>query len=318
MTNIDEILSAELTQVQRAAATDTAAEVRCLACAGSGKSRTLAYRVAWLLDQGADPRSIVAFTFTEKAADAIKLRVAQALEATGRSATVLGAMYIGTIHAYCQYLLGVMDARYRQFDVLDENGLTLYLISRYPQLEIAPLREAWASNAGPLGYFKTIGAVADAWKTANEELLDLAEIAAEDPQLGLALFNVQKGLDSDHFIDFSLMVRLAVDALRANHPGALEAVARLEHLMVDEYQDVNTVQEELVRELHQRSRTLLSWETMTKRSMPGAAPTSRTSSCSISATRVLLRTRCPGISAARQRSSSLRMPSPTRNSGQPA
>ena len=256
MTNIDEILSAELTPVQRAAATDTAAEVRCLACAGSGKSRTLAYRVAWLLDQGADPRSIVAFTFTEKAADAIKLRVAQALEATGKSSTVLGAMYIGTIHSYCQYLLGVMDARYRQFDVLDENGLTLYLISRYPQLEIAPLREAWAGNAGPLGYFKTISAVADAWKTTNEELLDLAEIAAEDPQLGLALFNVQNGLDSDHFIDFSLMVRLAVDALRANHPGALEAVARLEHLMVDEYQDVNTVQEELVRELHQRSRTL--------------------------------------------------------------
>ena len=74
----------------------------------------------------------MAFTFTEKAADAIKLRVAQALETTGKSPTVLGAMYIGTIHAYCQYLLGVMDARYRQFDVLDDNGLILYLISPLP------------------------------------------------------------------------------------------------------------------------------------------------------------------------------------------
>lgn len=256
MTNIDEILSAELTQVQRAAATDTAAEVRCLACAGSGKSRTLAYRVAWLLDQGADPRSIVAFTFTEKAADAIKLRVAQALEATGKSPTAVGAMYIGTIHAYCQYLLGVMDARYRQFDVLDENGLTLYLISRYPQLGIAPLRDVWATSNGSLGYFKTINGVANAWKTANDELMDLASVEAEDAQLGQVLFNIQEGLNRDHFIDFSLMIRLAVEALQANRPGATEAVASLRHLMVDEYQDVNRVQEELIRELHQRSETL--------------------------------------------------------------
>ena len=256
MRSINEVLESELTPDQRAAATDTAAEVRCLACAGSGKSRTLAYRVAWLLDQGADPSSIVAFTFTDKAADAIKLRVAQALEATGQSPTVLGAMYIGTIHAYCQYLLSVMDARYRQFDVLDDNGLILYLISRYPELDIMPLRRAWSTNDGLFPYFKTINEVANAWKTANEEMLDFEEIAQADPQLGQALTNISQGLDKDHFIDFSLMVRRAAEALQANSQGALQAVAPLEHLMVDEYQDVNTVQETLISELHQRSKTL--------------------------------------------------------------
>ena len=256
MTNIDEILSRELTPLQHAAAADTAAEVRCLACAGSGKSRTLAYRVAWLIDQGADPKSIVAFTFTEKAADSIKLRVAQALEAVGRSPTILGAMYIGTIHAYCQYLLGVMDARFRQFDVLDDNGLTLYLISRYPQLGIAPLRVAWSGSGGRASYFRTIAAVANAWKTANEEMTDLEAIAMADPRLGQVLINVRDGLDQGHFIDFSLMVRLAVEALQTNHPGVLQAIAGLEHLMVDEYQDVNTVQETLISELHERSSSL--------------------------------------------------------------
>ena len=256
MTSIHEILHDKLTPEQRAAVTDTSTEVRCLACAGSGKSRTLAYRVAWLLDQGVDPRSIVAFTFTDKAADSIKLRVAQALKATGRPSTVLGAMYIGTIHAYCQYLLSTMDARYRQFDVLDDNGLSLYLLSRYPQLAISPLRDAWSRNDRPFPYFKTIDAVADAWKTANEEMLDLTAIAEADPQLGQALINIKEGLDKDQFIDFSLMVYLAVEALQANRPGALHAVAQLEHLMVDEYQDVNTVQEALIRELHQRSKTL--------------------------------------------------------------
>ena len=254
--DIDEILQKELTPDQRAAATDSAAEVRCLACAGSGKSRTLAYRVVWLLDQGADPASIVAFTFTEKAADSIKLRVAQALDVTGRSPTVLGAMYIGTIHAYCQNLLSVMDARYRQFDVLDDNGLTLYLVSRYPQLGIAPLRRAWAGKSQLAPYFRTIKDVADAWKTANEEMLDLEDLAAEEPQLGEVLIDIRDGLDRDHFLDFSLMVRLAVEALEANRSGAVQAVSRLEHLMVDEYQDVNTVQEMLIRELHARSSTL--------------------------------------------------------------
>lgn len=198
----------------------------------------------------------MAFTFTEKAADSIKLRVAQALEATGRPATVLGAMHIGTIHAYCQYLLSTMEARYRQFDVLDDNALTLYLISRYPQLEISSLREAWSRNERPFPYFRTIDEVAEAWKTANEEMLDLDAVAAQDPQLGQVLENIKEGLDSGHFIDFSLMVRLAVEALQANRPGALDAVGRLEHLMVDEYQDVNTVQEALIRELHRRSKSL--------------------------------------------------------------
>lgn len=256
MTNIDEVLGAELTPLQRAAAADPSREIRCLACAGSGKSRTLAYRVAWLIDQGADPRSIVAFTFTEKAADTIKLRVADALHETGISPTVVGAMYIGTIHAFCQYLLAGMDARYRQFDVLDDNGLTLFLVSRYAALGIAPLRDAWSGSTGRAGYFRTIDAVATAWKTANEEMLDLDEIVEAEPQLGEVLVNIRDALDQSHFIDFSLMVRLAVEALQDGDPGAIQAIAGLKHLMVDEYQDVNAVQETLIRELHERCSSL--------------------------------------------------------------
>jgi DNA helicase-2/ATP-dependent DNA helicase PcrA len=103
---IEDLLRARLTQVQFAAAMDPAVEVLALACAGSGKSRTSAYRIARLVTDGADPASIVAFTFTDKAADSMKLRVAEALTAAGFDATVLGAMYIGTIHSYCQTVLG--------------------------------------------------------------------------------------------------------------------------------------------------------------------------------------------------------------------
>ena len=68
-----------------------------------------------------------------------------------------------------------MDARYRQFDVLDDDGLTLYLISRYSSLGIAPLRTAWSNSDRPFPYFKTTNDVANAWETANEEMLDAAE-----------------------------------------------------------------------------------------------------------------------------------------------
>ncbi len=73
------------------AATDPAREILCLACAGSGKSRTLAYRIARLIADGEPPSGIVAFTFTEKAAESIKQQVAKALLAGGLDPMVLGA-----------------------------------------------------------------------------------------------------------------------------------------------------------------------------------------------------------------------------------
>lgn len=262
MAGTDHILRQELTPVQFAAATDPALEVEALACAGSGKSKVLAYRSARLLAQGEDPKGLVAFTFTDKAADSIKLRVSQALEATGLEPTLVGAMYIGTIHGYCQRLLGEIDARYRQFDVLDDNRLTMYLMSRYGDpryggLGLAAVRNAHPTAQGqPARYFDTIQQVANAWKLINDELLDLAEIQRHDPVIGQVLVRLADRLDRDQFYDFSLMVRRVVDALAQGDDAVERALAGLRHLMVDEYQDVNPVQERLISLMHERSKTL--------------------------------------------------------------
>lgn len=250
--SIDQVLSNELTPQQYAAAADTTKEVLCLACAGSGKSRTLAYRIARLLAQNEPPDGIVAFTFTEKAADSIKRRVSQALTTAGLDPTVMGAMYIGTIHAYCQHVLCDMDATYRQYDVLDENRLKLYLISRFHKLGL----QSFLRSARGRSYFDTIKQISDAWKTANDELLDFNSVAAEDQDIGELLTRIQNGLRTDQYIDFSLMIRDVVEAVRDNAPGVENGIGRLRHLMVDEYQDVNPCQEELIRLLHQRSQTL--------------------------------------------------------------
>ena len=249
-TNIEEILRQELTDEQRAAATDESADILVIACAGSGKSRTLAYRIAWLIARGADPASIVAFTFTEKAADSIQQRVATALMKTGRSATEVGRVRIGTIHGFCRETLVRIDARYRQFDVLDQNGLHLFLMSRYPELGIRDLRD----RAGR--YFATITALADAWANLHDEMLDLEDVTLHDQDLGEALSRLRDLLDDSNYIDFSSMIRLIVDRLQAGDPATLEAVGGIRHLLVDEYQDTNPLQERLIRLLRSGCETL--------------------------------------------------------------
>jgi DNA helicase II / ATP-dependent DNA helicase PcrA len=247
----DLLQNGDLTQEQYNAVTDTANEVLCLACAGSGKSRTLAFRIARLIHEGNPPESIVAFTFTEKAAESIKRRVADALERCGLQVEMVGAMYIGTIHSYCQNLLGQMDARYRQFEVLDENRLKLFLLSRYYDLGLNVLQEAKGSRM-----FATIAETANAWKMANDELLNFDEIANHDPELGQCLRNIYNRLDRDEYIDFSLMIRLAVEALQGNSDEVNRALTGIKHLMVDEYQDVNPSQEALIAGIYERIDTL--------------------------------------------------------------
>jgi len=244
--NINEILDRKLTPTQKAAAVDPTNEILCLACAGSGKSRTLAYRIARLLADGESPESILAFTFTDKAAESIKRRVSEALSEVGIDQNVLGAMYIGTIHSFCQSILGQIDAVYRQFDVLDENRLKLYIISRYPQLGLAALKPR--ARGGK--YFDAIKKLSDAWTTLNDELFEIDEVRANDAMLGQVLTALRDSLRRDQFIDFSSMIRFVVDALRLRNRGALAATAQFRHLMVDEYQDVSPSQEELIRQLH--------------------------------------------------------------------
>lgn len=246
------LLERELTLEQKDAVLDDSREILCLACAGSGKSRTLAYRVARLMVQGESPKSVVAFTFTEKAAESIKLTISKVLEKAEINPNIIGAMYIGTIHSYCQYLLGEIDSTYRQYDVLDGNKFALYLISRYGPLGLADFQQQ-----RQLAYFDTISRITDTWATFNDERCTLEQIQTQDVDLFTILSNIKDSLAEDQFIDFSSMIRLVVDGLIENRREAERAVSSLKHLLVDEYQDVNPLQEELIRQLHQRSESLL-------------------------------------------------------------
>lgn len=235
----EEILRLNLTDDQYNAVIDDAKHILCLACAGSGKSRTLAFKIAFLISEGAAPESIVAFTFTEKAAESIKRRVAEALRKFGLSENYIGAMFIGTLDSFCQKLLGNIDATYRQYDILDQNGLFLFVLSRFYQLGLRHQRGVWS--------FNTIKELTAAWQTINNENLDLDEIDTYDSDLHAKLSSMSERLLSDGYMDFSYAIKLAVKELKKISIREGSYIEKYRYLLVDEYQDINPIQEEFIK-----------------------------------------------------------------------
>lgn len=235
----EEMLHTNLTDEQYAAVIDDSKNILCLACAGSGKSRTLAYKIAYLISKGEMPESIIAFTFTEKAAESIKRRVAEALYRFGLSENIVGAMFIGTLDAFCQKLLGDINARYRQFDILDQNRLVLYVMSRQRKLGI--------SNGK--GYFKRIKDFTDAWQTMHNENITLKDIEQYDADLFEQLLCLSDSMSADGYMDFSFAIYLAVQELKKIDKKEGSYIEKFKYLFVDEYQDINPVQEEFIKTL---------------------------------------------------------------------
>ena len=227
----EEILHLNLTDEQYAAVIDDSRNILCLACAGSGKSRTLAYKIAYLISQGEEPESIIAFTFTEKAAESIKRRVAEALRKFGLSENIVGAMFIGTLDAFCQKLLGDINAKYRQFDILDQNRLVLYVMSRQYKLGLKNGK----------GYFNRIKEFTDAWQTMHNENIDLKDIEKYDTELFNSLSCLSDSMSADGYMDFSFAIYLAVQELKK--------IEKKEGSYIDEYQDINPIQEEFIKTL---------------------------------------------------------------------
>ncbi len=235
----EKILELNLTNEQYAAVIDESRNILCLACAGSGKSRTLAYKIAYLISKGEAPESIIAFTFTEKAAESIKRRVAEALHKFGLSENIVGAMFIGTLDAFCQKLLGDINARYRQFDILDQNRLVLYVMSRQRKLGLT----------NGQGYFKRIKEFTDAWQTMHNENIALEDIEQYDVELFKRLTCLSESMSADGYMDFSFAIYLAVQELKKIDKKEDSYIEKFKYLFVDEYQDINPIQEEFIKTL---------------------------------------------------------------------
>lgn len=233
--------TAEIPQLEGDAAKAVAhrgSHIQIIAAAGSGKTEVVSQRVASLLADGEAPESIVAFTFTEKAASELKERIRERVTARmGSEATdQLGRVFVGTIHAYCFRMLQTYVPRYETYTPLDSNQLTNFLYQHSRFIGITDLTPTD-------GTFKNIAAFQRGIDVLENELIDLMTLPAGD--FKAAVHAYYAALDRYQFMSFGTQIVRAVEALA--DPEVHTAVASpLRHLIVDEYQDVNPAQERLV------------------------------------------------------------------------
>lgn len=130
---ISTVLRRGLTDAQSRAVSSPKRHVLVVAGAGSGKTEVMARRIAWWVGiEGVPKDAIVAFTFTERAAEEMKFRIRSWLEAITPAGEELslGGMYVGTIHGYClAKIREYWPDEYHNYDILDE-GARVALVLR--------------------------------------------------------------------------------------------------------------------------------------------------------------------------------------------
>ena len=211
--------------------------LQIIASAGSGKTEVVSQRVADLLSDGFPAESIVAFTFTERAAGELKNRIVHRVEDRLGTAALdqLAGLFVGTIHSFCFRLLQQRVPRYETYDVLDDNQLTAFLSREANRLQIRQLDPRQRLFASIAAFLKSVDVV-------ENELLDPA--AMLDP-FGSVLREYYETLDRYRLLTYGQQIVRAVRELELPELAA-EVHARLQHLIVDEYQDVNPAQERLI------------------------------------------------------------------------
>ncbi len=256
----DELLDG-LNPAQREAVTHERGALLIVAGPGSGKTRVITRRIAWLVRaRHVDPRRILAITFTNKAAREMRERVAVLLPDVGGAHTgrgtappARGTAWISTFHAMGARILRreieVLGGFTRDFTIYD-TGDRQSVIKRAIQdagFDSTRFRPA------------VVGGWISAWKNKGWEEPAAVRIDAddEDEVLENEVFTkvrkrYEETLRASNALDFDdLLVKVL--ELFERHPGVRDAYAeRFEHLLVDEYQDTNRVQYRIVRHLGSR------------------------------------------------------------------
>jgi len=211
-------------------------DLQVIACAGSGKTESISRRVAALVAEGAAPASIVAFTFTERAATELSERIARrVVERMGAGFRErLAPLFVGTIHSYCFRVLQDHVPRYGNFDVLDEHRHAAFLSREFHRLGLGRLR---ARHWAPIrDFLRTVDVI-------GNEVIPAA--ALEGTPVGDCYRAYREALDRRRLLTFGLLITCALEAL--DDPLLYERVhAPLGHLFVDEYQDINPAQQRLI------------------------------------------------------------------------
>lgn len=226
--------------------------LQLIACAGSGKTEVVARRVANLLKPksaggaGCKPENIVAFTFTEKAAAELKERIHKRCTEAMGEIVGLAEMYVGTIHGFCLELLKSEVPLYMKYEVLNEVQQVLF-VDRHSKAS-GLTQSATLTNQTLKRYVDTRNYVSSLSILREDAIQHPAKI--KNNSVAAHLPTYENLLHSKAYLDYSGILKEAVQELRANDGLRARTRSRVKHVIVDEYQDVNPVQEAVVEELH--------------------------------------------------------------------
>ena len=241
-----------MTPDQVSAIRHIAGNLQLIACAGSGKTEVVARRVVNLLrpkgdgGAGCSPDNIIAFTFTDKAAAELNDRIHTRCREQLGDVTGLAEMYVGTIHGFCLDLLKTEVPKYMKYEVLNEVQQVLF-IDRHSKA--SGLTESTTLDGKPLKRYTDTGNYTSAMAILREDNpADLSKLAGNSVVAGLAKY--EQLLHSKGYLDYSGILKEAMEELRQNKSLRRRLAQRVKHVIVDEYQDVNPVQEAVVGELH--------------------------------------------------------------------
>jgi DNA helicase-2/ATP-dependent DNA helicase PcrA len=224
---------------QRAAVVHTGSPLLVVAGAGSGKTRVLTHRIAYLLaTRGVRAGEILAITFTNKAANEMKERVAALVGTRTR------AMWISTFHSACVRILRAEAARLgfaTSFSIYDAADAQRLMALVTQDLDLDSKRYPPRALAVRISNLKN--ELVD-WETARDTATNHVERATAEVY-GL----YQRRLTEANAFDFDDLIMNVVNLLQA-FPGVAEHYRRrFRHVLIDEYQDTNHAQYVLVREL---------------------------------------------------------------------
>jgi len=232
---------AELNDEQYGAVTSPPGPTLVIAGAGSGKTRTLTYRVAWLLDQGVDARHILLLTFTNKAAREMTERVRSLVPHD------VSALWSGTFHSIGNRILRrhAEDLGFtKAFSILDRDDQKSLMGSVVAGIEIKTTSRRFPKADVLASMFSLVENTGE----SLEEVIAHRYPYFDDWQEEIA--KVQKGyvkrkLDTNS-MDFDDLLVLTLRLLKENEDLLALYQKRFRHILVDEYQDTNSVQTELI------------------------------------------------------------------------
>lgn len=244
--NALERLLSELDDDQREAVIAPDGPILVFAGAGSGKTRVLTYRVAYLLLARRVPAyRIFAVTFTNKAADEMRQRLEQLV---GKA---VEAMWVGTFHAACARMLrrhGQVIGLPQDFVIYDEDDQRNLVKAIFRELDIS------TDSYNPAGVRAAISNAKNEMVTPEE----LAEVAEKPFHRIVAKVyrHYQEMLQQAKAVDFDDLLWLALRMLKEHPEVADYYQTRFLHVLVDEYQDVNRAQHELTLLLVEKHNNL--------------------------------------------------------------